>query len=190
MSNLKLYYPCRPFSLNQGFGENANGFYKELGMLGHNGWDLYAPDSTIVRAAHDGIVTFCGHDGSGGLGIVIRTKEPFVYRDGSAYYKTIYWHLKEGSIRVKPDQEVVAGTIIALSDNTGMSTGSHLHFGLKPMAQGEQAWQWYNLEQDNGYQGAIDPLPYFTGEYADVVYPGLGARAFQALLDLVKSKKI
>ncbi len=140
--------------------------------------------------SHEGSVTFTGHDGSGGLGVVIRTKEPCVYQNGTAYYKTIYWHLKEGTIRVKPDQEVVAGTIIALADNTGMSTGSHLHFGLKPMTQGEQAWQWANIEQNNGYQGAIDPTIYFTGEYADVVYPGLPARAFQALLEFVRNKKI
>ena len=45
---LKLYYPVKPYSLNQGFGKctvsAACNFYKELGMLGHNGEDLWAPD--------------------------------------------------------------------------------------------------------------------------------------------------
>ena len=49
------------------------------------------------------------------------------------------------------------------ADNTGCSTGAHLHFGLKPIAQGENDWTWTNSEQTNGYFGAIDPAPYFVG---------------------------
>ena len=58
------------------------------------------------------------------------------------------------------------GDVLAESDNTGLSTGPHLHFGLKPVAKGEQSWIWFNVEQKNGYLGAIDPLPYFNGLYA------------------------
>ena len=166
---LELSYPCVPYRVNQRFGECAPNIchkYKELGLLGHNGMDLYAPDGTVVRAAHNGIVTFSGEDGSGGLGVVIRTNKKFDYKDGEAYYKTIYWHLKKGCIYVKAGQTVRTGDIIALADNTGLSTGSHLHFGLKPVYQGEQDWEWWNAEQDNGYKGAIDPEPFFTGRYA------------------------
>lgn len=77
-----------------------------------------------------------------------------------AYAKSIYWHLQKGSIVVTASQKVKAGDLIALADNTGMSTGSHLHFGLKPVKKGEADWQWYNIEQTNGVNGAIDPLPY------------------------------
>ena len=50
--------------------------------------------------------------------------------------------------------------MIALADNTGASSGSHLHFSLKPVQQGEQPWQWYNTEQKNGYNGSINPETY------------------------------
>lgn len=158
---MKLYYPVKKhLRINQKFGQNANPFYAQLGMKGHNGWDIFALDGDPVYAAHDGVVTFTGYDGGGGLGVVIRGE------DGEEKFKTIYWHLKKDSIRVLPDQVVKTGDLIALADNTGMSTGSHLHFGLKFIEQGEQPWIWDNVNQNNGYRGAVDPEPYWTGEYA------------------------
>lgn len=119
-----------------------------------------------VRAAHDGEVTFTGYDGSAGLGVVLKTLEPFEFEGKEAYFKTIYWHLNTGTVVVKPGQKVKVGDILAESDNTGFSSGSHLHFGLKPIARGEKPWTWFNLKQDNGYMGAIDPAPYWTGYHA------------------------
>ncbi len=158
---LKLQQPLDFVRLNQAFGLNENPLYKKLGLKGHNGWDYYAPDGTKVKAAHDGEVTFSGEDNSGGLGIVIRTLEKFDYEDKQVYFKTIYWHLQKDSFQVKAGEKVKAGQWIANADNTGASTGSHLHFGLKPLVKGEADWDWSNLEQDNGYGGAIDPQPYF-----------------------------
>lgn len=166
MKQLKLFYPVANFSIIQHFAENKEYYHNLLGIEGHNGLDIFATDGTPVYAAHDGEVTFAGEDGSGGLGVVIRTLEPFEYKGQEVFYKTIYWHLKVNSILVKPNQKVKAGDKIAEADNTGLSTGSHLHFGLKPIAQGEQPWLWSNLEQTNGYGGAIDPEPYLNGEYA------------------------
>lgn len=176
MSKLELYYPVKKPDLiwNQFFGENMVGLYKQMGLKGHNGIDFYALDGYPVYAAHDGEVTFSGEDGSAGLGVVIRTLEPKEYGQDKVYFKTIYWHLKRGSIKVKAGSFVKAGDIIAEADNTGASSGSHLHFGLKPIMQGESDWTWYNLEQNNGYMGAIDPKPYFNGVFAqDVQVHGL-----------------
>lgn len=165
---LKLKSPLTFWSVNQPFGANFNNFYKESGMLGHNGIDFFALDSTPVYATHDGRITFTGYDGGGGLGVVIRTEEKFDYYNPKTgelepvYFKTIYWHLKKDTIKVSGGQQVKAGDLIALADNTGRSTGAHLHFGLKPMYRDtEKDWLWYNLDQNNGYMGAIDPQPYF-----------------------------
>lgn len=172
MKKLELYYPCKPLGVNQPFGTNFNDFYKKLGMKGHNGIDFLAPDSTIIRACHDGVVTFTGEDGSAGLGVVLRTTEAVLDKDGDNkfFFKTIYWHIKKGSFKVKPGDLVKIGDVLALADNTGMSTGAHLHFGLKPVLQGEEDWSWSNIFPSNGYFGAIDPMPYFNGQFAEDVY--------------------
>lgn len=167
MEKLKLYYPIKKFYFGQRFGANQVSFYRDMGMPGHNGIDIPARDGQTIRASHDGVVTFAGEDGSGGLGVVIRTDKEYEYEGGSAFYKTIYWHLKTGSIIVKASQKVKAGDKIAEADNTGRSTGTHLHFALKPIKQGEAEWVWENIEQNNGYKGAIDPEPYFIGKYAE-----------------------
>jgi murein DD-endopeptidase MepM/ murein hydrolase activator NlpD len=162
---LKLAYPAKPWKVNQGFGENpAN--YAWLGINGHNGIDVGVPTGTLVSAAHDGIVVFTGADGSGGETIILRTTEAY---DG-VYYKTIYVHLKSGTYKVKPGDVVTTGQPLAESNNTGWSSGPHLHFGLKPVARGENDWEWYNTEQNNGFKGAIDPAPFFTGEYAEDIW--------------------
>lgn len=156
---LQLAFPVTEVTINQHFG-NVDPMYTKIGLKGHNGDDFYAPDGTPVFAAHDGVVTYAGLDGSNGNLIVIKTNEQFDYLNGQAYYKTLYGHLKTGTYQVTAGQSVTRGQILALADNTGLSTGSHLHFGLKPVQQGEKDWEWYNLEQDNGYNGAIDPAPY------------------------------
>lgn len=165
---MKLCYPLNlPFMVTQKFGENLTPLYAQYGLLGHNGIDYAVKDGTPVYATHDGVVVFAGHDNSAGLGIVIRTD--LVGKN----YKTIYWHLKEGSVVVKVDQRVKKGEKIAEADNTGASTGTHLHFGMKEIRQGEDSYTWYNENDTNGYKGAIDPFPFFTGEHPNTITPEL-----------------
>jgi murein DD-endopeptidase MepM/ murein hydrolase activator NlpD len=189
MEALRLYYPCKPYRLFQKFGECdpqvCHIYQNQLGLKGHNGEDVIAQTGTVLRAAHDGIVTFAGEDGSAGYGVVIRTDKEYAHKDGKAFYKSIYWHLFPSGIYVKAGQKVQTGDVIALSDNTGMSTGPHLHFGCKPMYKGEQDWEWTNAEQDNGYKGAVDPSPYWTGIHAEDYGPAI--TAYQKLLLALKA---
>jgi len=167
MKKLTLWYPVKPWLPSQFFGGNGE-YYRANGIdiIGHNGIDIPCADGALVRAAHDGEVVFTGEDGKGGLGVVLRTLAPFAYGTDEAFFKTIYWHLKKDTFIVRSGQKVSAGDALAAADNTGLSTGTHLHFGLKPVARGEETWAWYNLEQNNGYLGATDPTPFFSGYYA------------------------
>ena len=163
---LELWYPVKGATISQKFGENKRD-YASIGLKAHNGWDFACPTGTVVRAAHDGIVTFTGQDGAGGETVVVRTDRPYDYGVYDAYFKTIYVHNLPGTYKVKPGDRVRIGQPLVLSDNTGRSTGPHLHCGLKPVIHGEQDWVWDNIENDNGFRGAIDPETYWVGGYAE-----------------------
>lgn len=166
---LILSLPVIPFHLNQGFGVNYV-TYKQFGLQGHNGLDLEAYHGQPVYASHDGTVIIEVDDDQG-HGVVLVSDQMYDYNGSLAYFKTIYWHLcdpvKEPSYPypVKTNQKVKRGDLIGYADNTGFSTGNHLHFGLKPMAMGESVLTTMNIEQNNGYMGAIDPTPYLDMNY-------------------------
>lgn len=151
----KLANPLEYMRVNQVFGANNLKVYQEeWGMLGHNGLDLRASMGTEIYAAHDGVVTYAGKDGTGGISV--RIQAPSVFIAGKEYtIETIYYHNDKNL--VKKGQEVKTGELIALADNTGVSTGHHLHFALKPMWKENGVWQ---KDYENGYKGAIDPLPF------------------------------
>lgn len=140
--------------ITQLFGSNGEWYRaNNINVKGHNGIDIQAQNGQSVYAAHDGIVIRNEVDSAGGVGVRLRTTEKYDYKDNPCYFQTLYWHLEKS---LKEDGEAVKrGDIIALADNTGFSTGSHLHFGCKPLDD-----NFNSLEPDNGYYGAIDPLPY------------------------------
>lgn len=162
---LELSYPVKPLIINQKFGGNGD-YYRSNGIniVGHNGIDFWAQHGQPVYATHDGI-SYVGHDDKEGNGVVLVTTQKYDYGESQAYFKTIYWHLLP-NIPVTNGQSIKMGDLIGYADSTGFSTGDHLHFGLKPMANNEPAGSWINIEQNNGYLGAIDPLPYFNGRSA------------------------
>lgn len=169
---------------SQGFGDSPAMYAdpKYGGIKGHNGVDFGTNHGWPIYAAHDGMAYY-EYDGNQGEGVVIRTNKPFEYNGEQVYFKTIYWHLCNAvnepeftspiykKVGYKPGQSgisnvgtpVETGDIIGYADNTGASTGDHLHWGLKPQAQNEENGAWYNWEQQNGYLGAIDPMPYCNG---------------------------
>jgi len=181
---LELFYPVKPYKLIQSFGLNPD-YYKFLGIIGHNGEDLVASRNQIVRAAHDGLITFTGQDGSGGWGVVIRTEdERDDFQGIKSYWKTIYWHLLP-NIPIKAGQKVKVGDVIGYADSTGFSTNDHLHFGLKPIAQGEADWQWENIYQNNGFKGAVNPYNYWNKYYAEDAQRVLAI--YQNIIQLLKN---
>lgn len=196
----ELYYPVRPFLINQHFGDNVpcvkdfglstqdivNGpdnhtcpigytkLYQAFGMAGHNGTDLGAGEQPIY-AACAGTVVEKQTVPARGLGLGILTDAAVELNGlGTSYMKVRYWHLKSFSVEV--GDHVKAGDIIGVTDNTGYSSGDHLHFEGNPMtldAGGHANTTYIGDSIVGGIQviaGAIDIQPYFTGVYADTLH--------------------
>lgn len=97
----------------------------------HNAIDIAVEEGTNVCAAWDGVVSETGYDSVKGEYIWL------VHKNAS---ETFYCHCSE--ILVEEGTVIRGGETIALSGNTGNSTGPHLHFAVKK----------------NG--GFVDPLDY------------------------------
>jgi len=89
----------------------------------HKGVDLRASVGDTVYAAFSGRVRLTKFERGGyGFYVIVRHENGL---------ETVYGHLSR--FLVKPDQYVKAGQPIALSGNTGRSTGPHLHFETRFM---------------------------------------------------------
>lgn len=127
--------------ISQAFGANPQLYYDTFGLAGHNGVDFALPPNTPIYAAEDGVIT-SSYDPSG-YGVTI-------YLDSTTGNGWRYGHLSyDRPPQAATDPRVTAGQLIGYSNNTGYSTGPHLHAGLRPP----------NTDYDNGYSGYIDPLP-------------------------------
>ncbi len=139
---IKLSLPVNG-PITQLFGENPE-IYKKWGFPGHNGIDYGIPNGTPIMAAAAGTVALVGFE-NGGYGNYVKIS----HVDGSKTFFTYYAHLASASVTA--GQKVKTGAVIGTSNNTGASTGPHLHFGLK-------------IDGENPpYKGYVDPMPYLTG---------------------------
>lgn len=99
----------------EGFGMRLHPILKVMKM--HEGLDILTDVGSPVFAPGNGKVIYVGP--RGGYGITIEIDHGFGY-------KTIYAHLSKSL--VKEGQNVKRGDRIALSGNSGLSTGPHLHY--------------------------------------------------------------
>ncbi|MFE9633097.1 M23 family metallopeptidase [Streptomyces sp. NPDC006463] len=129
--------PVAKYTLSATFGKGGSMWSHK-----HSGQDFAVPVGTPVKAAGAGTVVKAGPGGGG---------------DGPAYGNAIvikhanntysqYAHLSK--IQVKIGQKVSAGKQIALSGNTGNSSGPHLHFEIRTTPN---------------YGSAINPVSFLRG---------------------------
>jgi murein DD-endopeptidase MepM/ murein hydrolase activator NlpD len=88
----------------------------------HLGVDYAAATGTPVWAIADGSITFAGQRGANGNLVVIEHDE---------HYDSRYAHLSRFAPGIRRSREVSQGEVIGYVGNTGMSTGPHLHFGVR-----------------------------------------------------------
>jgi len=115
-----LKSPLKFAHVTSGFG---NRFHPVLQYVAaHQGVDYAAAIGTPVWAVADGVVTVAADTGAGGNTLCLR------HHNG---LETCYLHLSSFGAGVRVGARVTQKQVIALSGNTGRTTGPHLHFALK-----------------------------------------------------------
>jgi|GEM_PF-764530 len=143
----RLLHPVPGCPISQYFGENPE-WYAKWGYPGHNGLDFSCVVGTPVRAPASGWVRiFDSGDEGYGLHLYIT----FVGEDYA--YQHVLAHLSK--VLVDVCDFVEAGQVVALTGNTGYSTGPHLHWGEKDVNN-----------QIIPYRGWVDPAPHIKMEHA------------------------
>ena len=97
----------------------------------HKGIDIGASAGADIIAAADGTVTAASYSSAAGNYVMID--------HGGGLY-TVYMHAS--SLLVSPGQTVSAGDVIAKVGSTGISTGSHLHFGVSLNGSYVSPWSY------------------------------------------------
>jgi murein DD-endopeptidase MepM/ murein hydrolase activator NlpD len=85
----------------------------------HSGMDIGARPGTPIIAPAPGTVAFAGRQPEYGLTLII---------DHGNDIKTLYGHLAD--LHVSAEQRVERGQVVALTGNTGRSSGPHLHYEI------------------------------------------------------------
>jgi murein DD-endopeptidase MepM/ murein hydrolase activator NlpD len=127
------------FPITQVFGVNPKD-YAKFGLKGHNGIDYGLPCETKLISPIAGKVTEVANDPDG-YGLYLKIE--------NSTESCLLAHLIKQDVAL--GQVVDEGQHLGWSGTSGNSTGCHLHFG------------YYRTPRNkaNGYNGYIDPTPYF-----------------------------
>jgi hypothetical protein len=145
---MKFLFPVPSTSIvTQSFAEHVHRAKVNKWKNYNGGIDWAIPSGSPIVAAQAGVVTMVRNDATG-YGFHVR-----IQHEGG--FLTIYGHMMDAAVRV--GDVVIAGEVIGRSDNTGNSTGPHLHFELR-----------------NKSGEAIDPAPRLVTFLAPIPGPGPG----------------
>jgi hypothetical protein len=156
MSDFTLIYPVgKSYPVTQSYDEHiqsakAHGWCWKPGncpggVYYYGGIDWGCPTGTPIYAAAEGTISKVVRNAAVGYGWAVYMLHP----NG---FTTIYGHMGAGEIKVNVGDKLPVGALLGYSDNTGNSTGPHLHFELR---------------DKTGL--AVDPTPYLKG--APIVVP-------------------
>lgn len=119
--NYPLPWASGQYKVSQGPG----GKFSHQDEKGRYAVDIAMPQGTRIMAARAGVVVSLDQKQREGNGSKAGNYVRILHDDGTM---SVYLHLQRNSVVVSEGQQVEAGTLIALSGNTGSSTGAHLHF--------------------------------------------------------------
>src|SRR5262245_19871326 len=118
LTSLPSRWPVRG-PVNSDFGPRLSPWSEGSGEH-HSGLDIGAARGTPVVAPAPGTVVFSGPNAEYGIALVI---------DHGHDIKTLYGHLTR--VEVALGEKIERGQIVALTGNTGRSSGPHLHYEIQ-----------------------------------------------------------
>lgn len=119
IGNINFIWPCPASSrVTSSFGDRSSP--TEGASSNHKGMDIGASTGTNILAAASGEVIISTYSYSAGNYIMIN-------HGGGVY--TVYMHCSQ--LLASAGDQVSQGQVIAKVGSTGVSTGSHLHFGIR-----------------------------------------------------------
>ena len=130
LATLPSRWPVRG-AVNSEFGRRPSPWSQAVEF--HSGIDIKARIGTPVHAPAAGTVVVAGPAQDFGNAVIL---------DHGQNIRTLYGHLSKVSVRV--GQKVDRGTLLALSGNTGRSSGPHLHYEIyvKGQSVNPRAYLW------------------------------------------------
>jgi murein DD-endopeptidase MepM/ murein hydrolase activator NlpD len=121
LASLPSRWPVRG-QVNSGYGSRASPWLGKSEF--HSGLDIGAPVGTPIKSPAPGTVVFAGVNAEYGQTLII---------DHGNETKSLYGHLSRLSVAV--NEKVQRGEVIALTGNTGRSSGPHLHYEIQVKGQ-------------------------------------------------------
>jgi hypothetical protein len=119
------YEEGKEFTLDQGYGGSFSHYLANK----QNALDFNLPVGTLITASRSGVVVSVKDDSDKhGKSIKYISYGNFItiyHGDGTF---SDYYHIQKDGSKVKIGDTVSAGQVIALSGNTGWTSGPHLHF--------------------------------------------------------------
>jgi murein DD-endopeptidase MepM/ murein hydrolase activator NlpD len=169
-------FPTDYQTFTQAFGVNKHNYdmycdRNGVCLQGHNGLDIVAPLGTPFYAAIGGTVTHASDRNLSGAQSGYGWHARIVTGD----YTIIYAHAAP-DLRVSVGDIVQPGQVIAVSGNTGNSTGPHLHFEMRK-CPGLPDWPWCTIDPTPYIQPLLEPPPPVgvdMASYFQVVQSGHG----------------
>jgi murein DD-endopeptidase MepM/ murein hydrolase activator NlpD len=145
----QLFQPVKPFYLHQKFAENKacvdietgskvitcdgnnppEGYRSLYGPKGHTGIDIAAYHGQPVYCAQDGTIYMIDTQPKSGLDVRVESTV------NGRRFRHIYEHLL--GYRPREGDTIKCGDLVGWADNTGYSSGDHLHFQVEEFINGK-----------------------------------------------------
>jgi murein DD-endopeptidase MepM/ murein hydrolase activator NlpD len=122
LASMPSRWPVRG-PVNSDFGKRSSP-WAGTGAEHHSGLDIGAPRGTPVLAPAPGTVVFAGNHYEYGITLII---------DHGHDIKSLYGHLSRVDVAI--GRQVSRGQVVALTGNTGRSSGPHLHYEIQVAGQ-------------------------------------------------------